>query len=91
MSADIAIKPRLSGATSCIGTISASINSKLSMIANVSCQQLIFGNAFTGLTLTGKAGINVLAYDDPIDYLMFESGVRMRNELDQYIKTENSP
>jgi hypothetical protein len=91
MSADITITPRLSGIGNTISSISATINNQLSMVATVSIKAGLLGSASVGLGLIGKAGINVLAYDDPIDYLMFENGVRMRSELDQYIKTETSP
>ena len=91
MSANISITPSLFGVVSTIGSISANINSQLSLIGAASSQAFLIGNSLIGLGLTGKAGINVLAYDDPIDYLKFENGVRMRTEMDQYIKTETSP
>lgn len=91
MSADIVIAPRLLGSTTIAGSISASFATGLSLIGVASNQALLLGDATISLSLTGKAGINILAYDDPIDYLMFENGVRMRTETDKYIKTETSP
>jgi hypothetical protein len=91
MSADIIVTPYLSGVTNIIGSIAMTVTNVSSMAADVSINASLLGDALIGFSLTGKAGINVLAYDDPIDYLMFENGIRMRTEIDQYIKTEQSP
>ena len=60
------------------------------MSANIVIKSLLLSSPFAGPLLEGKVTINLLKYDDPIDYLMFQNGVRMRTEADIYIKTEGS-
>ena len=60
------------------------------MSANIVIKRLISGVVINVNYLSGIAQINLLKYDDPVDYLMFQNGVRMRTESDIYIKTEAS-
>ena len=60
------------------------------MSANILIKSLLLSFPFGAPLLQASVSINLLKYDDPIDYLMFENSVRMRTEADIYIKTEGS-
>tara|TARA_R110000782_G_scaffold114949_1_gene205062 strand:- start:589 stop:786 length:198 start_codon:yes stop_codon:yes gene_type:complete len=60
------------------------------MGANILIKSLLLSSPFGAPLLQASVSINLLKYDDPIDYLMFENSVRMRTEADIYIKTEGS-
>jgi len=90
MSADLTVQPALSARVLSDAELSANLSFMANLAADVSSKKGLLGSAKTGIALTGHAGCNVLLYDDPIDYLMFESGARMRTEADIYMKTEAS-
>ena len=90
MSADLTVQPLLAARVLTSAELSASLSFSANLAADVSSQAGLLGSAKTGVYLMGNAGSNVLFYDDPIDYLMFESGIRMRTEADIYMKTEAS-
>ena len=90
MSANIVIKSLLSGVVNNVSKLSGVTDSTPLLSAIISHGSLLNGSVINVNYLAGKASINLAQYDDPVDYLMFQNGVRMRTESDIYIKTEAS-
>jgi len=90
MSATINLKGLLDGAVKNVSKLSGLINSQPFVSAILSHEKLLTGSVINVNYLSGISSINLAQYDDPVDYLMFQNGVRMRTESDIYIKTEAS-
>ncbi len=90
MTASISIGPVLSQATNIEVFMSMGIESIGLLSQSTLMQPSLSGSAKMEPCISGLLGVNALNYDDPVDYLLMESGIILRTEDDKYIKLEGS-